>query len=92
MASIPRIGIDAMGGDFGPSEVAEGTVLALREMPGRFPMAVECPPERIERARKASPAAQKGSGPMTCQTCNGYGQVRFQQFAAMLRDAELTPQ
>src|SRR5439155_26764005 len=36
MASIPRIGIDAMGGDFGPSEVAEGTVLALREMPGRF--------------------------------------------------------
>jgi molecular chaperone DnaJ len=23
--------------------------------------------------------AQKGSGPTTCQTCNGYGQVRFQQ-------------
>jgi molecular chaperone DnaJ len=23
--------------------------------------------------------AQRGSGPTTCQTCNGYGQVRFQQ-------------
>jgi molecular chaperone DnaJ len=23
--------------------------------------------------------AQKGSGPTTCQTCNGFGQVRFQQ-------------
>jgi len=23
--------------------------------------------------------AQKGSGPITCTTCNGYGQVRFQQ-------------
>jgi len=23
--------------------------------------------------------AQKGTGPTTCQTCNGYGQVRFQQ-------------
>jgi len=36
MASVPRIGIDAMGGDFGPSEIAEGAVLAFREMPGRF--------------------------------------------------------
>jgi len=36
MTSVPRIGIDAMGGDFGPSVVAEGTVLAFREMPGRF--------------------------------------------------------
>jgi glycerol-3-phosphate acyltransferase PlsX len=36
MASIPRIGIDAMGGDHGPSVVAEGAVLAFREMPGRF--------------------------------------------------------
>ena len=33
---IPRIGIDAMGGDLGPSAVAEGTVLACREMPGQF--------------------------------------------------------
>ena len=36
MASIPRIGIDAMGGDFGPRTVTEGAVLALKEMPGRL--------------------------------------------------------
>ena len=36
MASIPRIGIDAMGGDHGPEVVVQGACLALREMPGRF--------------------------------------------------------
>jgi glycerol-3-phosphate acyltransferase PlsX len=36
MASIPRIGIDAMGGDHGPGVVVQGVCLALREMPGRF--------------------------------------------------------
>jgi len=36
MAGVPRIGIDAMGGDLGPAAVAAGTVQALREMPGRF--------------------------------------------------------
>jgi glycerol-3-phosphate acyltransferase PlsX len=36
MTSVPRIGIDAMGGDFGPAPVAEGAALALREWPGRF--------------------------------------------------------
>jgi len=36
MAGIPRIGIDAMGGDLGLSAVANGTVMAFREMPGRF--------------------------------------------------------
>src|SRR5258706_6971262 len=36
MASVPRIGIDAMGGDFGPCVVAEGTALAFKEMPGQF--------------------------------------------------------
>lgn len=36
MPSVPRIGIDAMGGDFGPQPVAEGAALALREWPGRF--------------------------------------------------------
>jgi len=34
--SVPHIGIDAMGGDHGPQAVAEGVVLAQREMPGRF--------------------------------------------------------
>ncbi len=36
MTSVPRIGIDAMGGDFGPRPVAEGAALALREWPDRF--------------------------------------------------------
>lgn len=36
MIQVPRIGIDAMGGDFGPKPVAEGAALALREWPGRF--------------------------------------------------------
>jgi glycerol-3-phosphate acyltransferase PlsX len=36
MAPIPRIGIDAMGSDHGPTVVAEGTAQALQEFPGRF--------------------------------------------------------
>jgi len=36
MPPVPRIGIDAMGGDFGPQPVAEGAALALRQSPGRF--------------------------------------------------------
>ena len=36
MTPVPRIGIDAMGGDFGPDPVAAGAALALREWPGRF--------------------------------------------------------
>ncbi len=36
MPNVPRIGIDAMGGDFGPQPVAEGAALALRQSPGRF--------------------------------------------------------
>jgi glycerol-3-phosphate acyltransferase PlsX len=34
--SIPRIGIDAMGGDHGTAVVVQGVALAQREMPGRF--------------------------------------------------------
>jgi len=34
--SIPRIGIDAMGGDHGAGVVVQGVALAFREMPGRF--------------------------------------------------------
>jgi glycerol-3-phosphate acyltransferase PlsX len=33
---IPAIGVDAMGGDFGPSVIVPGVALALREFPGRF--------------------------------------------------------
>lgn len=36
MTAVPHIGIDAMGGDFGPSAVVEGVALAAREMPDRF--------------------------------------------------------
>jgi phosphate acyltransferase len=36
MATVPHIGIDAMGGDFGPSAVAEGVALAFRELPDTF--------------------------------------------------------
>ena len=36
MASVPRIGIDAMGGDHGATVVVEGVALAFRELPGRF--------------------------------------------------------
>jgi len=34
--SLPLIGVDAMGGDFGPSVVVPGTVMALKEFAGRF--------------------------------------------------------
>src|SRR5262245_3561854 len=54
MASIPRIGIDAMGGDHGPTVVAEGTAQALREMPGRFDVTLIGDEADIRRAlRKA---------------------------------------
>ena len=36
MTAVPHIGIDAMGGDFGPAAVVAGVALAAREMPGRF--------------------------------------------------------
>jgi glycerol-3-phosphate acyltransferase PlsX len=52
MASIPRIGIDAMGGDFGPAEVALGTMLALREMPGRCEVTLVGDEPEIRRALK----------------------------------------
>jgi glycerol-3-phosphate acyltransferase PlsX len=50
MASIPRIGIDAMGGDLGPSVVAEGAVLAFRELPGRFDLTLVGDEQEIRRA------------------------------------------
>jgi phosphate acyltransferase len=52
MASPPRIGIDAMGGDYGPSEVVAGTVLALREMPGRCRVTLVGNESDIQRALK----------------------------------------
>jgi glycerol-3-phosphate acyltransferase PlsX len=34
--SVPVIGVDAMGGDFGPSVVVRGSVQAVTDFPGRF--------------------------------------------------------
>ena len=48
-------------------EAAFGTTTKIK-VP-RHEVCVEC----------GGSGAQKGSGPTTCQTCNGYGQVRFQQ-------------
>lgn len=56
MASIPRIGIDAMGGDHGPSVVAQGVRLALREMPGRVAITLIGDQSEIGRALRAAGA------------------------------------
>jgi len=56
MADIPRIGIDAMGGDLGPSAVAAGTVLAFQEMPGRFTMTL------VGDEAQIRPALQRAGG------------------------------
>src|SRR5499427_7109110 len=54
MTSVPRIGIDAMGGDFGPKPVAEGAALALREWPGRFRLTLVGDEAEIRAALKAA--------------------------------------
>ena len=56
MTPIPRIGIDAMGGDFGPSVIAEGLVLAFREMPGRCQVTLVGDETEIKRALKRAHA------------------------------------
>jgi glycerol-3-phosphate acyltransferase PlsX len=56
MSSVPRIGIDAMGGDHGPSVVAEGTALAFREMPGRFEVTLVGDEAEIRRHLKKAHA------------------------------------
>jgi glycerol-3-phosphate acyltransferase PlsX len=50
MAIVPRIGIDAMGGDHGPSAVAEGVALALREMGERVRITLVGDRDAIEHA------------------------------------------
>jgi len=52
MASVARIGLDAMGGDFGLSAVSEGVVSAFREMPGRFEITLVGDEPEIRRALK----------------------------------------
>ena len=54
MARVPRIGIDAMGGDYGPSVLAAGTALAFREYP-------EVGPHRPLEERQAAAAFEPGA-------------------------------
>jgi glycerol-3-phosphate acyltransferase PlsX len=56
MASIPHIGIDAMGGDFGPTAVAEGAMLAFRELPGQFRVTLVGDETEIRQALKKAHA------------------------------------
>src|SRR5436190_4777860 len=56
MSQVPRIGIDAMGGDFGPLPVAEGAALALRERPGRFQLTLVGDEAEIRAAIKRAGA------------------------------------
>jgi glycerol-3-phosphate acyltransferase PlsX len=56
MASIPRIGIDAMGGDHGPTVIAQGVRLALLEMPGQFDVTLIGDQAEIAPALKAAGA------------------------------------
>jgi len=56
MTRIPRIGLDAMGGDNGPAVVVEGTVHAFRELPGRFDITLVGDEGEIRRAIKKAHA------------------------------------
>jgi glycerol-3-phosphate acyltransferase PlsX len=55
MATVPRIGIDAMGGDHGPAVVTEGVSLALSELPGRFRVTLVGDESEIRAALKRHP-------------------------------------
>ena len=56
MSDVPRIGIDAMGGDFGPLPVAEGAALALRAHPERFRLTLVGDEPEIRAALKRARA------------------------------------
>ena len=72
MAGIPRIGIDAMGGDLGPSAVAAGTVLAFREMPGRFSVTLVGDEAEIRPALKRA-----GAKDLPIEVVHATGQVEM---------------
>lgn len=70
MAGIPRIGIDAMGGDLGPAAVAAGTALAFREMPGRFSVTL------VGDESEIRPALQRaGASGLDIEVVHAAGQV-----------------
>src|SRR5215472_8890881 len=75
---------DLFGGGRRGSRVQRGADLRY-DLDLTFEEAAFGVPKKIKIPRHEScsecggSGAQKGSGPTTCQTCNGYGQVRFQQ-------------
>jgi phosphate acyltransferase len=72
MAGIPRIGIDAMGGDHGPNAVVAGTALALREMPGRFSVTL------VGDESEIRPALQRaGATDLPIEIVHAAGQVNM---------------
>jgi glycerol-3-phosphate acyltransferase PlsX len=78
MAGIPRIGIDAMGGDLGPAAVAAGTVLAFREMPGRFSVTLVGDENEIRPALKRA-----GAVGLEIEVVHAAGQVDMGEKAAV---------
>ena len=70
MIQVPRIGIDAMGGDFGPQPVAEGAALALREWPGRFRLT---PHKPIAGHADRGTSSMKAAMPNHCMGGKGQG-------------------
>lgn len=56
MSQVPHIGIDAMGGDFGPSVVIDGAALAFREMPGQFRLTLVGDESEIRQSLKRARA------------------------------------
>ncbi|MEK7823417.1 MAG: phosphate acyltransferase PlsX [Candidatus Eisenbacteria bacterium] len=77
MAGIPRIGIDAMGGDLGPDAVAAGTALAFREMPGRFSVTL------VGDESEIRPALQRaGAADLPIEVVHAAGQVDMGEKAA----------
>jgi glycerol-3-phosphate acyltransferase PlsX len=77
MARIPRIGIDAMGGDLGPAAVAAGTALAFREMPGRFSVTL------VGDEREIRPALESaGAAGFDIEVVHAAGQVDMGEKAA----------
>ncbi len=77
MAGIPRIGIDAMGGHLGPGVVAAGTVLAFREMPGRFTVTLVGDENEIRPALH-----QAGADGLAIDVVHAAGQVDMGEKAA----------
>jgi glycerol-3-phosphate acyltransferase PlsX len=76
--AIPRIGIDAMGGDHGPAVVAEGIVQALRDEPGRFTVTLVGDEKEIRAALERA-----GAGNLPVEIVHTSEQVDMSEKAAV---------